>query len=277
MPKSTIARGLASSRPIHLAMQGDNACAKGTADAAARRRRLHRDGCLTRRWRAGDSRARDELLDELRPVGRRLAWRYARSAADIEDLEQVASIGLLKAIDRFDPTRGVLLSTYARSIALGELRHWLRDGCWRVKVERPVKDLAVRVDAVVPALTARLGRSPSVAEIADAVGSDSESVLAAVEARSADAMASLDEVAASEDDHPALAPLAVEEAGFARVEARARLQPALRSLSPRQRLVVDLRFREDMTQSEIARTLGVSAAQVVRILRGALDRAALAA
>jgi RNA polymerase sigma-B factor len=246
-------------------------------DAAARRRRLHRDGLLTTRWRAGDSRAREELLEQLRPIGRRLAWRYARCAADVEDLEQVASIGFLKAIDRFDPTRGVLLSTYARSIALGELRHWLRDGCWRVKVDRSVKDLAVRVDAVVPALTARLGRSPSVAEIADAIGSDNTSVLVAVEARSADAMASLDEAAASEDDRPARAHLAVEEPGFARVEAHASLQLALRWLSPRQRLVIGLRFHEDMTQSDIARMLGVSVAQVSRILRAALERATLAA
>jgi RNA polymerase sigma-B factor len=236
--------------------------------------RPQRDYELVARWRGGDSRARDELVERLTPLARYLARRYARSAADVEDLEQVASIGLLKAIDRFDPARGVLLSTYARSLVVGELKRWLRDGCWGVKVARPAKELAVRIHAAVPGLTARLGRSPSLAEIAGAVGTDIEGVMSALEARSAAAVVSLDEAAASGDGRIANLAPGAEDPGFERAEDRAVLEPALRALPARERLVLDLRFGEDMTQSAIAEGLGVSPVQVSRILRRALERAA---
>jgi RNA polymerase sigma-B factor len=244
------------------------------AGAAIRPLPAQRDCELVARWRAGDSRAREQLVQRLTPLARRLARRYARSASDVEDLEQVANIGLLKAIDRFDPARGVLLSTYAWSIMAGELGRWLRDGCWGVKVTRPVKELAARIDAALPGLTARLGRSPALAEIASAVGSDNEAVLMALQARSAAAIASLDEMAASGDTRVANLAPGAEEPGFERAEHRAVLEPALRALPGRERLVLDLRFGEDMSQSEIAEGLGVSQMQVSRILRRALERIA---
>jgi RNA polymerase sigma-B factor len=132
----------------------------------------------------------------------------------------------------------------------------------------------VRIDAVVPGLTARLGRSPTVAEIAGAVGSDNESVLMALEARSAATVASLDDVSAAGGAGVSNVGAAAEEPGFERAEDRAVLEPALRALSARERLVLDLRFGEDMTQSEIAEGLGVSSMHVSRILRRALERVA---
>ena len=230
---------------------------------------------LARRWQSGDTRARDELLARLLPLAERLARRYAGSAHDVDDLEQVARIGLLKAIDRFEPERGVLLSTYAATIVSGEIKRWFRDHSWAVKVPRAAKDLSVRIESAMPGLTARLGRSPTIGEIADAVEAGHEAVLEALEARSAASVASLDQ-ALDEDDDP-LFDAAFEDPEFARAEQRAALEPALRALTSRERRVLTLRFDAGLTQAEIGAELGVSQMQVSRILRRALDRAAHAA
>jgi len=230
---------------------------------------------LARRWQAGDARARDELLARLMPMAERIARRYASSTHDLDDLEQVARIGLLKAIDRFEPERGVLLSTYAAAIVSGEIKRWFRDHSWAVKVPRAAKDLAVRIETAMPALTARLGHSPAISEIADAVEADHESVLEALEARSAASVASLDQ--ALDDDDDALLDAAFEDPEFAQAEHRAALEPALRTLTRRERRVLDLRFNDGLTQAEIGAELGISQMQVSRVLRRALERASHAA
>lgn len=230
---------------------------------------------LARRWQAGDARARDELLARLLPLAERIARRYAGSVHDLDDLEQVARIGLLKAIDRFDPERGVFLATYAATVVTGEIKRWFRDSSWAVKVPRAAKELSVRIETTMPRLTAQLGRSPTIAEIAEAVEADHESVLEALEARSAAAVASLDQAFEDEGD-PAIDAV-FEDPEFARAEQRAALEPALRTLTPRERRVLDLRFAEGLTQAEIGAQLGISQMQVSRVLRRALDRAAHAA
>ena len=245
----------------------------GSIDGLSGRRGIERS--LARRWQAGDERARDQLLAQLLPLAGRIARRYATSAHDLDDLEQVARIGLLKAIDRFEPDRGVLLSTYAAAVVTGEVKRWFRDSSWAVKVPRAAKELSVRVETALPNLTARLGRSPTITEIADAVGADHESVLEALEARSAAAVASLDQ--ALEEGEDPLLDAAVEDPEFTRAEQRAALEPALRTLTPRERRVLELRFGDGLTQAEIGARLGISQMQVSRILRRALDRAAVAA
>jgi RNA polymerase sigma-B factor len=152
--------------------------------------RRARESAEIRRARAGDRDARDRLVRELLPLSRGLARRYARPGRDLDDLEQVASIALLKAIERFDPERGTLLSTYATTLIIGELKRWLRDTDWGLRVPRGTKDLAVRINRAVPSLTAALGRSPTIAEIAAAVASEREAVLEALDARSAAAVRS---------------------------------------------------------------------------------------
>jgi RNA polymerase sigma-B factor len=224
---------------------------------------------------AGDLRARDELLASLMPIAKALARRYARSAYDCEDLEQVASMGLLKAIDRFDSDRGVMLATYATPIVAGEIKRYLRDHAWAVKVPRGAKDLAIRIEAAMPNLSASLGRSPTIAEISERVEAPPEDVIEAMEARSAAAVSSLDQASDpdGESDTPFSTFLGVEDGGYAEAEARATLQPALRQLTSRERRVLELRFGDGLSQAEIGREVGVSQMQVSRILRGALERA----
>lgn len=230
---------------------------------------------LARRWQSGDARARDELLARLMPMAERIARRYASSTHDLDDLEQVARIGLLKAIDRFEPERGVLLSTYAATIVSGEIKRWFRDHSWAVKVPRAAKDLSVRIETAMPGLTAKLGRSPTIGEIADAVEADREAVLEALEARSAASVASLDQ--ALDDDDDPLLDAGFEDPAFVQAEHRAALEPALRALTLRERRVLDLRFNAGLTQAEIGAELGISQMQVSRVLRRALERAAHAA
>ena len=241
----------------------------GQSQPAGSRRSLER--ALTLRWKAGDERARDQLLQSLLPVAERLARRYAGPIHDIDDLEQVARIGLLKAIDRFEPDRGVLLSTYAAAIVTGEIKRWFRDHSWAVKVPRAAKELSVKIETAMPGLTARLGRSPTITEIANAVEADHESVLEALEARSAAAVTSLDQGLEEDDDG---IDAAFDDPEFTRAEQRAALEPALRALSPRERRALELRFQDGLTQAEIGAELGVSQMQVSRILRRALERAA---
>jgi RNA polymerase sigma-B factor len=236
-------------------------------------RRRERERELALRWRdEGDERAREELLARMMPMAVGLARRYARASHDVDDLVQVASIGLMKAIDRFEPERGFMLSTYASTIVVGEIKRWFRDTAWAVKVPRGAKDLAIRLDGALPKLTAELGRSPTITELAGAVDTDHESVLEALEARSAASVASLDQ--AFEDGGESGHGAGADDPGFDQAEQRATLEPALRRLTSRERIVLELRFEAGLTQAEIASHVGVSQMQISRILRGALERAA---
>jgi RNA polymerase sigma-B factor len=214
---------------------------------------------------------RAALVERFLPLARHLAWRY-HSAEDIEDLEQIAAIGLLKAIDRFDPGRGLAFSSFAFPTVTGELKRHLRDKGWSVRVPRGVQELSARLEKLSRELSARLGRSATVGELAQAAGCSAEDVLEARQAVTARRAVSLDQPPHEDDDPGTLGDrIAVEDPGFAGTEDAIFLEDLMRVLPPRERTVVVLRFRDDLLQSQIAELIGVSQMQVSRILRNAID------
>jgi RNA polymerase sigma-B factor len=229
---------------------------------------------LFARCRAGDGRARELLVERYLPLARQLARRYQRADEPLEDLMQVASLGLLKAIDRFDADRQVVFSSYAVPTVLGELKRHFRDRTWSVRVPRDLQEMALRVDRTVTSLALSLHRQPSVSEIAKEVSASEEQVLEALEAAGAYRASSLDAPRASgqEDDSgdSVADALGGAEEGFDRAEERATLEPLLARVSARERLVLQLRFGEDLTQAEIGERVGVSQMQVSRLIRQAL-------
>ena len=216
--------------------------------------------------------ARDELTRRLMPLARQLAARYERRSEPFDDLLQVASIGLVKAIDRFDLERGTALSTFAVPTILGELRRHFRDATWSIHVGRSLKERILLVERTSVELVSRLGRSPSVAELADAVGLSDEEVLEVLEVSSAVRPASLDQQLEMDDGMGTTLgeTLSCEDDGFELVEDRWAVDAALRTLDDNARRILRLRFAEDMKQTEIAAELGISQMQVSRLLRRAL-------
>ena len=236
----------------------------------AQERRARRERALFERVAEdGDARARDELVDRFLPLAYALALRYRHSHESLDDLVQVASLGLLKAIDRFDPSRGIAFSTYAVPTMLGEIRRHFRDRTWAVRVPRDLQELALRVDRVVGEQAGQL----SVAQIAAAVGAAEEEVLDALQAGGSYRALSFDAPGGRDRDAPALGTsLGVEEDGFERAEARATLEALMEFLSAREREVLRMRFAHDMTQAQIGAVIGVSQMQVSRIIRSTLER-----
>lgn len=228
---------------------------------------------LLRAYRAGDQRARDELVEQLRPLAQRLASRYRNSAESREDLEQVAYLGLLKAIERADPDRGALVR-FAVPTIMGELKRHFRDYGWTMRVPRAVQERFLEVGEVVDQLTSELGRSPSPREIGAATGLAVEEVVEALDASTAYAPAALDAPRRSDDgeDGALSDTLGAVDDSYERVELEATLAPALRDLPRREREILRLRFDEDLTQSEIAERIGISQMHVSRLLRRALQR-----
>jgi len=226
--------------------------------------------------RAGDERAREQLVERYLPLARRLARRYQRSEEPQEDLVQVASLGLLKAVDRYDATRDTAFSSFAVPTVLGELRRHFRDRTWSVRVPRELQELALRVDRAVTALSTQEGRAPTVGEIAAAVDATEEQVLDALQAAGAYRAGSLDAPRSSAGEESSGETLAdaigAEEGGFERAEERATLQPMFARIGERERLVLTLRFGQDLTQAEIGERIGVSQMQVSRLIRQALAR-----
>jgi RNA polymerase sigma-B factor len=232
---------------------------------------------LFARARAGEERAREQLAERYLPLARRLARRYQRSEEPLDDLEQVASLGLLKAIDRFDADRDVAFSSFAVPTILGEVKRHFRDRTWSVRVPRDLQELALRVDRAAAELSLERRRAPTVSELAEAVGATEEQVLEALRAAGAYHAGSLDAPRGGRADAElggeSLADaLGEEEEGFERAEERATLAPLLAHVSHRERLVLVLRFGEDMTQAEIGERIGVSQMQVSRLIRQALVR-----
>ncbi len=229
---------------------------------------------LLRRYRRGDSAARDELVARLRPVAQRLAARYRHTTEPLEDLEQVAYLGLLKAIERFDPDRGPFMP-YAVPTILGELKRHFRDRGWAMHVSRSLQERYLRVSETVDALTAEFGRSPTPRAIAESTGLSLEDVIEALNATTAYAPAALDaprRTADGDEDGALVDALGGEDPGYELVELGATLEPALRELSDRERTILQLRFAEDLTQSEIAERIGVSQMHVSRLLRRAIEQ-----
>jgi RNA polymerase sigma-B factor len=209
---------------------------------------------------------RDALVARHRPLALSLVRRYAK-LEDRDDLEQVAMIALIKAIDRFDPSRGLAFSSFATPTILGELKRYFRDLGWTVRVPRDLQELAIRVDHVAGELTSDLGRVPTVNEIARHCGTSTERVLEARAIATAHRPISIDAPSNDDDEQPRSASVATEEAGYAQAETAADLERLLASLSERERTILRLRFEEDLPQREIGERLGISQMHVSRLIR----------
>jgi len=228
---------------------------------------------LLRRWhRDRDRTARDQLFERFLPLARKLARRYTGAGEPFEDVLQVASCGLLKALDRFDPTRGTAFSSFAVPTIVGEIKRYYRDLGWAAHVPRAAQELALTIQRARQIVTSETGRSPTVYELAQYTELSIQDVLDGLEAAAAHHFTSFDAPRdESAPDRRTLADtLGAEDAALERAEDWATIAPALRSLSARERRVVALRFLRDLTQSEIAADIGVSQMQVSRILRRAL-------
>jgi RNA polymerase sigma-B factor len=217
---------------------------------------------------------RDMLVERFLPLARQLARRYQRADEPFEDLFLVASLGLVKAIDRFDLDREVAFSSYAVPTILGEIKRYFRDRTWSVRVPRDLQELALRVDRAVAELSLDLARQPTVTEIGERVGAEEEDVLEALEASGAYKATSLESPRGGEDESGDTLgdSLGTEESGFSMAEHRATLDRLMRSITPREREVLRLRFEYDLTQAEIGEQIGVSQMQVSRIIRQSIAR-----
>jgi RNA polymerase sigma-B factor len=225
---------------------------------------------LLRRWHEeGDRAARAELAERMLPLARSLARRYAGKGEPLDDLEQVASLGLLKAIDRFDVSRDVRFATFAVPTIAGELKRHFRDRGWMLRVPREIQELSARITRCRETLTRELGRSPTVDEVAATVGAGVEAVLEALRAADAYRMLSLDEPLA--EGAGALDAIGGDDAGYELAEQRVLLRRGLDELGAREREIVRLRYYEGLTQREIARAVGVSQMHVSRLIRRSID------
>jgi RNA polymerase sigma-B factor len=222
------------------------------------------------RWHEdGDRAAREEIAERMLPLARSLARRYVGKGEPLDDLEQVASLGLLKAIDRFDVTRDVRFATFAVPTIAGELKRHFRDRGWMLRVPRDVQELSARVVRSRETLTRELGRSPTVTEVATALGAGVEQVLEALRAADAYRMMSLDEPLA--EGAGALDAIGGDDEGYELVEHRVLLRLGLEGLGEREREIVRLRYYEGLTQREIARAVGVSQMHVSRLIRRSIE------
>jgi RNA polymerase sigma-B factor len=224
-------------------------------------RRYHEDGELA---------ARDELAEEMLPLARALAGRYAGRGEPIDDLVQVACVGILNAIDGFDLSRAVRFSSYATPTVLGEIKRHFRDKTWAMRVPRGLQELQLQVAKMRDKLTSDLGRSPTVQELADAIDAPFEEVLATLQSAGVRHMRSLEEPTG--EDVTLADSIGGDDPEMKRAEIRVLLDGALDVLSARDREVLRLRFVEDLTQTEISKRIGVSQMQVSRLIRQSLAR-----
>ena len=227
--------------------------------------RYHRDGDLS---------ARQELIERFIPLARELALRYSYTDEPVDDLVQVASLGLVKAVDRYEPERGTKLASYAAPTILGELKRHFRDKGWALHVPRDLQERALAVSQVSEALSKQLGRSPTVREIATELGRSVEEVLEAREAATSYEATSLDAPSGREDeDASALVELlGGDDDSYRLVATRDALATTWRQLPELEQKVVSLRFLHDLTQREIGEQIGYSQMHVSRLLRRALAR-----
>jgi len=246
--------------------------ANATRDAfhAPDRERLREDQELFARYAdKHDPVDRDLLVERFMPLARSLASRYLRRDEPFDDIFQVACLGLLKAIDGFDVSRGRAFSSYAVPTIVGEIKRHYRDRTWVVHVPRDLQDLTLTVDRTLQELERELLRKPSVTEIADELNVSEEDVREALQASRAHRVGSLDAPARDEQDQPSTVGerIGTPELGFARAENRAVLGRLMTVLSARDRLVLRLRYEEDLTQEQIGQRVGISQMQVSRVLR----------
>ena len=262
------------------AIERDRAYPDEDRTIADRTARTEEDRRLLVRWHHhGDAHARVALVNRFLPLARQLARRYQHAGEPLDDLVQVASLGLLKAIDRFDPARDTAFSSFAVPTILGELKRHFRDKGWSVRVPRDLQELAVKVDRVGEEIGRELGRAPTPLEIGDRVGVSAEQVLEAREAAAAYRAVSLDRPRSDEEEEGDnfADTFGAEDPGYDIAESAATVQRLMRVLSEREREVLRLRFEEDLTQSEIGERVGVSQMHVSRLIRQSIARLRIAA
>ena len=230
--------------------------------------RARGDRALFARLEAGDPHARAALVERFMPLARSLARRYESSGEPLEDLVQVASLALVKAIDRFDTSRGHAFTSFAVPTIVGELKRHFRDRTWAVRPPRELQETIMRLDRASVRLSQELDRAPTIGELAAAVGATDERILEAMQARSGRGTLSLHATQSHDPDAATLEEsLGTADEGFARAESRVLLDGLCAGLPLRSREVLRMRFEEDLTQAEIGDRLGVSQMQVSRIIR----------
>lgn len=247
-----------------------------TLPAKRRTARLEQTSELLRtaQERSGDE--RQALLNhavELNlSVAQSIARRFANRGESLDDLEQVACVGLTKAVRGFDPSRGGDFLSYAVPSIVGEVKRYFRDSAWSVRPPRRIQELQAEITPAVQDLSQHLGRSPTATEIAEALGREVEDVIEALGCAGCFTPSSLDDVGPGEDGYRLADHLGVEEHGFARAEALAMLAHACKVLTPRERRILHLRFIKEETQEQIGLELGVTQTQVSRLLTQILQR-----
>lgn len=230
---------------------------------------------LFRRFKEeGDMDAREKLVMSHLNLVRFIANKFKNRGEPIDDLIQVGYLGLLKAIDRFDPSRGLEFTTFATPTIMGEIKRHFRDKGWSVRVPRRLQELSAKVNQATDTLTSQLQRSPTIAEIADYLDATVDEVLEAMESSSAYSSVSLEAPSgADDDDTPSVIDrYATEDSDLAFTDDRIIIEEALASFSPRERDVIEMRFLKGMSQIEIAEKLGISQVQVSRLLRRTLKK-----
>lgn len=227
---------------------------------------------LFRRYAATrDPQTREQLVSAHLGLAASLALRFGARQEPQEDLHQAALLGLLHAIDRFDPDRGVAFTTFAWATINGELKRHLRDRTWGLRVPRRVQELYLVTAEAVDALTASLGRSPTVAELAERIGTSEEEVVEALEARSAYRLASLESPAGGIDGGGGIQ-VGSDDPSYRAVDQKSMLASLLQRLPAREQEIIRLRFNEELTQAEIAQRVGVSQMHVSRLLSTSLRK-----
>jgi RNA polymerase sigma-B factor len=229
---------------------------------------------LVRYHTDGDLRAREELVERFLPLARELALRYRYTDEPLDDLLQVASLGLIKAVDRFEPGRGTKFTSYAAPTILGELKRHFRDKGWALHVPRGLQERAMAVSREREQLSKKLGRSPTIREVAAVLRCSSEEVLEASEAAASYEAASLDAPVTRDDGESAVLVdlLGDEDISYELAESRDAIANTWNALPEIERRVLELRFTEDLTQRQIGEQIGYSQMHVSRLLRRALKR-----
>ena len=220
-----------------------------------------------------DAAVRDQLVELNSDLVHFIARRFANRGEPLEDIEQVGFLGLIHAIERFDPSLGNEFSTFATPTIMGEIRRYFRDRSWAVRVPRRLQENLLRVNAAAQQLTGELGRSPSINEIGERVGLEPEDVLAALEVSPAQHTVSLEAAPAGRDEGALTLGdrLGIDDTNLDRVEMRSLLEQAMAHLNPREREIMALRFVEELPQTEVAKRLGISQMHVSRLQRAAVE------
>ncbi|MEZ0581180.1 RNA polymerase sigma factor SigF [Nocardioides sp. MH1] len=220
--------------------------------------------------------ARDSLVHLHLPLVEHCARRFRNRGEPYEDLVQVGTIGLIKAVDRFDTDRGVEFSTYATPTIIGEIKRYFRDKGWAIRVPRRLQELRMQISAATAELTQSLGRSPLPREIAESIGCTVEEIVEGLESSNAYATLSLDATDDSDGDsgggQSMLDAIGIDDVALEHVEIRESVRPLLESLPPREKKILLLRFFKNMTQSQIAAEIGVSQMHVSRLLTRTLEQ-----